>query len=149
LVTRVFRYPILLVLAGALTGLSAAGCSPLGPTESPEKLPNSSVSIEPFSGSLPLKGFAFYSFSVVDGGTTYLSLVSLKEAGVASEALVTIGLGTPRGTSCFATNVLSVAATGSLQVTGTTGRGVHCALVSDPGNLTKDATFSLNIVRPR
>lgn len=147
--TRVFRYPSLLVLAGVLTGLSAAGCSPLGPTESTEKLPNASVTIETFSGALPLKGFAFYSFSVVDGGTTYLSLISLKEGGVDSGALVTIGLGTPRGTSCFATNVLSVAATGSLQVTGTTGRGVHCALVSDPGNLTKDATFSLNIVRPR
>jgi hypothetical protein len=48
-----------------------------------------------------------------------------------------------------ATNVLSVKAGGAAQLTGTTNRGVHCAVVFDPGNLTKDATFSLNIARPK
>jgi hypothetical protein len=130
-------------------GISAAGCSPLGPTSSPEILPNSSLTVENFTGTLPLKGFAFYSFSVVEGGTTYLSLLSLKEGGVDSTVLVTIGLGTPRGTSCITSNVLPVKADGSLQLIGTTDRGVHCAAVFDSGNLTQNATFSLNIARPR
>lgn len=130
-------------------GLSVAGCSPLGPTSSPEIPPNANLTTETFSGTLAVKGFSFYSFSVVDGGTTYLSLISLKQAGVDADVLVTIGLGTPRGTSCSATNVLSVKATGSLQLTGTTNRGVHCAVVFDPGNLTSPATFSLNITRPK
>ena len=132
-----------------LTGLFEAGCSPLGPSTLASNLPNSDVSIENFSGALPLNGSVFYSFSVVDGGLTYLSLVSLKEAGADSETLVTIGLGAPRGTMCLATNVLEVSAGGQLHLRGETGRGVHCAVVSDFDRLTADATFSLNIVRPK
>jgi len=148
-VTRVFRTLLLGAVASVCAGVSAAGCSPLGPTSSPEVLPNSQVTVENFSGSLPVKGFTFYSFSVVEGGTTYLSLISLKEGGVDSDVLVTIGLGTPGGTSCATTNVISVKATGALQLSGTTNRGVHCAVVFDPGNLTQAATFSLNIARPK
>jgi len=147
-VTRVFRSTSFLVLASMLTGLSAAGCSPLGPTSLPDNLPNSAVTIENFTGALAVRGQAFYSFTVVDGGTTYLSLISLKEGGVDSEALVTLGIGVPRGTGCTASNVLSVKATDQLHISGTTNRGVHCAVVFDPGNLTMDATFSVNIVRP-
>ena len=132
-----------------VAGLSAAGCSPLGPSSSPVVLPNSALTVENFTGSLPVKGSAFYSFSVAEGGTTYLSLISLKEGGVDSTVKVTIGLGTPRGTSCTTANVLTVAADGALQLTGTTNRGVHCAVVYDPGNLTADATFSLNITHPK
>jgi hypothetical protein len=130
-------------------GLSAAGCSPLGPTTSPEVLPNAAVTVENFTGSLPVKGTAFYSFSVTERGTTYLSLLSLKEGGVDSTVKVTIGLGTPRGTTCATSSVLSVSADGSLSLTGTTERGVHCAIIFDPGNLTVPATFSLNIVHPK
>lgn len=132
-----------------MAGLTAAGCSPLGPSKSPETLPNSAVVVENFSGSLPVKGFAFYSFSVVERGLTYLSLLTLKEAGVDSKAKVTIGLGTPRGTTCTTSNVLTVEGDGTLQLTGITERGIHCALIYDPGNLTADATFSLNITHPK
>jgi hypothetical protein len=136
-------------MGGLLVGLCAMGCSPLGPTSPSIVLPNPTVTVENFSGTLPLKGVTFYSFSVVDGGTTYLTLLSVKEAGVDSEALITIGIGVPRGTSCVATNVLSVKAGGSPHISGTTNKGVHCAVVYDPGNLTVDATFSLNIARPK
>jgi hypothetical protein len=132
-----------------VTGLSAMGCSPLGPTSSPEILPNPSVTVENFTGTLPLKGSAFYSFSVTERGLTYLSLISLKEAGVPSSVKVTIGLGTPRGTTCSSSNILAVTGDGSLQLTGTTDRGVHCAIILDTGNLTSDAAFSINIVHPR
>jgi hypothetical protein len=132
-----------------LAGLSSAGCSPLGPSSNQTSLPNAAISVENFSGTLKVEGVAFYSFTVVEGGTTYLSLLSLKEAGVDSDVLVTIGIGIPRGTACVATNVLAVAATGALQLTGTTNPGVHCAVIFDSGNLTKDATFSLNIARPK
>lgn len=146
--TRVFRLTSF-VLSGLLAGLASSGCSPLGPTSPPTNLPNSALVVENFSGTLPLKGVVYYSFSVTDSGTTYLTLLSVKEDGVDTEALITIGIGIPRGTSCVATNVLSVKAGGAAQLTGTTNRGVHCAVVFDPGNLTKDATFSLNIARPK
>ena len=139
----------MLLVAGIFAGVSAAGCSPLGPSSSPEILPNSALTVENFSGSLAVKGTAFYSFSVTERGTTYLSLISLKEGGVDSTVKVTIGLGFPRGTSCTTSSVLTVVADGSLSLTGTTERGVHCAIIFDPGNLTMPATFSLNIVHPR
>jgi len=148
-VTRVFRSLLGLVLVGVLAGGSVAGCSPLGPTTPTVILPTAALTVENFSGSLPLQGQAFYSFSVVEGGTTYLSLLSLKEAGVDSTVLVTIGLGVPRGQSCSTTNALAVEATGLLHLSGTTNRGVHCAVIYDSGNLTADATFSLNIARPK
>ena len=148
-VTRSFRSLSVLVVAGMFAGISAAGCSPLGPTSSPVVLPNTNLTVENFSGSLPVKGTAFYSFSVTEAGTTYLSLISLKEGGVDSTVKVTIGLGRPRGTSCPTGNVLTVAADGSLSLTSTTERGVHCAVIFDPGNLTQAATFSLNITHPR
>ena len=132
-----------------LAGISAAGCSPLGPTTSPEILPPSNLTVENFSGALAVKGTSFYSFSVTGRGTTYLSLISLKEEGVDSTAKVTIGVGQPRGTGCATSSVLTVAADGSLSLTATTERGVHCAVVFDPGNLTKAATFSLNIAHPQ
>ena len=146
---RVFRSRFGLVVAGILAGISAAGCSPIGPTSSPEILPNSAVTVETFIGTLAVKGVAFYSFSVTEPGTSYLSLVSLKEGGVDSAVKVTIGLGTPRGTQCPSSNVLGVTADGSLQLTGVTARGVHCAVIFDPGNLTADATFTLNITHPK
>jgi hypothetical protein len=145
----VFRFLSVLGVAGMFAGVSAAGCSPLGPTSSPSVLPNSALVVENFTGSLPVKGTAFYSFSVTERGTTYLSLISLKEGGVDSTVKVTIGLGTPRGTTCATGNVLSVVADGALSFTATTERGVHCAIVFDPGNLTMPATFSLNIVHPK
>ena len=147
--TRPFRSLTLLVLAGVLAGNLSAGCSPLGPTSSPEVLPNAQLVVENFSGTLQVKGTAFYSFSVAESGTTYLSLITLKEGGVDSSVKVTLGIGTPRGTSCATSSILSVVADGSLSLTSTTDRGVHCALIFDPGNLTLPATFSLNITHPK
>ncbi len=134
------------VLAGVL---GAVSCSEQGPTSPPGDVDGSLLTVELFSGTLPLRGVTFYSFSVEKGGTTFLTLLDVRENGEPSEALITIGLGVPRGTSCVSTNVLSVKAGGTPQVTGTTNRGVHCAVVFDPGNLTSAATFALNITRPK
>jgi hypothetical protein len=133
-----------------LSGLLAlAGCSELGPTEPQGPGPLSPVVVEVFNGSLALRGSAFYSFSVETSGTTFLTLVDARENGVVTEALITIGLGVPRGTQCVGSNILSVKPGGAPQVSGTTNKGVHCAIVFDPGNLTSPATFSLNIARPQ
>ena len=130
--------------------VTLAGCSELGPTTPKGPGAGSPISVEEFKGTLPLKGVLFYSFSVESNGQqTFLTLVDARENGVTTEALITIGLGTPRGTQCVATNVLSVKSGGSPQISGTTNRGVHCALVFDPGNLTSEATFHLNIARPK
>lgn len=137
-------------VCAALLGLVVmAGCSELGPTTPQGPGTGSPLIVEPFSGTLPLKGVRFYSFSVETGGTTSLTLVDARENGAVTEALITIGLGVPRGTQCVATNVLSVKSGGKPQVSGVTNKGVHCAIVFDPGNLTSEATFLLNIAHPK
>ncbi len=138
---------LVIVVAVAAT----AGCSPLGPTDPQGPGTSAPIVIENFTGTLPLKGSRFYSFSVESkgGGVTSLTLVDAKENGVTTEALITVGLGTPRGTQCVASNALSVAPSGNVHVSGTTNRGVHCAVVTDLGNLTSPATFQLNIAHPK
>lgn len=134
----------------ALLGIvTLAGCSELGPT-APQGPGNTPVlTVEAFTGTLTLKGVQFYSFSVETGGTTFLTLIEARENGVITENLITIGLGTPRGTQCVTANILSVKSGGKPQVSGETGRGVHCAVIFDPGNLTSDATFIMNIAHPK
>lgn len=134
------------VVAGLLA-LSA--CSELGPTSPQGNVTGGTPVVETFSGVLPVKGVKFYSFAVETKGNTDLTLVDAREKGVVTEALITIGLGVPRGTSCLATNVLSVKSSGTPQLSGATAKGIHCAVIYDPGNLTSDATFILNIARPR
>ncbi len=136
------------VLTTLLAVMAAAGCGELGPT-TPQGPGGAQIMVETFSGTLPLRGSVFYSFSVETAGQTSLTLVDARENGVITEALITIGLGQPRGTQCLATNVLSVKSGGTPQVSGPTNKGVYCAVVFDPGNLTTEATFRLNIARPK
>lgn len=138
------------VVAGLLAMVTLAGCTELGPTAPQGPGPAAPLVVEEFRGTLPLKGVVFYSFSVeANGQPSFLTLIDAKEKGVTTEALITIGLGTPRGTQCVATNILSVKSGGSPQVSGLTNRGVHCAVVFDPGNLTSEATFLMNITHPK
>lgn len=132
-----------------LAGVVVSGCSELGPTTPQGPGVSNPLVVKPFTGTLPVRGVQFYSFSVATGGTTFLTLVDARENGAITEALITIGLGVPRGTQCVATNVLSVKSGGQPQVSGTTNKGVHCAVIFDPGNLTTDATFLLNIAHPQ
>jgi len=136
------------VISAVLAVMVTAGCGELGPT-TPQGPGGAQVVVESFSGTLPLRGSVFYSFTVETGGQTSLTLVDARENGVITEALITIGLGTPRGTQCLATNVLSVKSGGTPQVSGPTNKGVYCAVVFDPGNLTTAATFLVNIARPK
>lgn len=136
------------VVSALLAVTVVAGCGESAPTAPPAPV-SAEIVVETFSGTLPLRGSVFYSFSVATGGETSLTLVDARENGVITEALITIGLGVPRGTQCLASNVLSVKTSGTPQVRGQTGKGIHCAVVFDPGNLTTNATFSLNIVRPK
>jgi hypothetical protein len=135
-------------ISALLAVMVAAGCGELGPT-TPQGAAGPQIVVESFSGTLPLRGVVFYSFTVETGGQTSLTLVDARENGVITEALITIGLGQPRGTQCLATNVLSVTSGGKAQVSGPTNKGVYCAVVFDPGNLTSDATFLVNIARPK
>jgi hypothetical protein len=107
------------------------------------------VTVETFSGTLPVGGSRFYSFTVPQPGMTTATLLSLKQDGVDSTALVLIGLGAPRGTECLLLDGRQVAADVVPQVSLTPDPGIYCARISDAGNLTGPVDFSINIVHPR
>ena len=136
----------LVVIGMALAGPACAEATVSGPTAIGN---NVTLTTETFSGTLPVGGSRFYSFTVPQTGLTSVTLLSLKQNGANSDAIVLLGLGAPRGTECLLIDGLQVAAGVTPQVSLTPEPGIYCTRISDAGNLTGPADFSINIVRPR
>jgi hypothetical protein len=100
---------------------------------------------EPFAGTVPVGGFAFYSFNIAVNGTVNVTLNSVSGPGVPSTVQLGLGIGTPAGVDCNATSTVTAAAGTSPQLTGTFGPGTFCVRVYDVGNLFGPATFSATI----
>jgi hypothetical protein len=110
---------------------------------------NASVTVETFSGTVPVGGTRFYSFTVPRAGLTTVTLLSLRENGVASSTIMLVGLGAPRAQECVPLDARQSAADVVPQVSLTPNPGVYCASIGDAGFMTGPAEFSINIVRPR
>lgn len=136
----------IVVVGMALSGTACAEATVAGPTAIGN---NVTLTVETFSGSLPVGGSRFYSFTVPQSGLTTVTLVSLKQDGANSNTIVLVGLGAPRGTECLLIDGRQVTADVVAQVSLTPEPGVYCARISDAGNLTGPVDFSINIVRPR
>jgi hypothetical protein len=132
----------ILLLAGACDQTEA----PAAPSNPGSTQP---IAVESFTGTLPVTGSKFYSFTVPASGNVSLLLHTLTENGAASTAQVTIGLGFPRATDCTLTDLINASPGGSAQLTVPVTPAIYCARISDPGNLTATATFGINIIRPR
>ena len=127
-------------------GLAAVGC-----VQDPAlTVPSTTgpIVIESFTGTLAVKGSAFYSFTAPRNGTVTLTLLSLTVAGVPSTLSINVGLGIPSGTTCNAATVPTLVAINPVSTTPVTPR-VYCVLVTDVGTLTDPAEFAVNITRPR
>jgi hypothetical protein len=136
-----------IVLIGmALAGPACAEATVDGPTAIGN---NVTLTTETFSGTLPVGGSRFYSFTVPQTGSTSVTLLSLKQNGVDSDAFVLLGLGAPRGTECLLIDGTQVRADVVPQVTLSPEPGIYCTRISDTGTLTGPVEFSINIVRPR
>lgn len=134
-----------------VAGLCAAGSSGCG-TEDPaltQPSTNGALAVESFTGTLAKGGTAFYSFTVPRDGNVSLTLLSLTIGGVPSDLSITMGLGVPRGTACQTQAQQGVTVGVTPQITNAVVPSVYCVNVNDPGNLTADAVFSVNIARPR
>ena len=104
---------------------------------------------ETFSGILPVGGTKFYSFGVASSGTVNVTLTGVNVDGQPSDVSLTVGLGTPSGTSCSTTSPSAVQAGSAPQVTGTEQPGVYCVNVQDAGpNLPDPADFIVTIAHP-
>ena len=136
----------IVVIGIAMAGPACAEATVSGPTAIGN---NVTLTTETFSGTLPVGGSRFYSFTVPQTGSTSVTLLSLKQNGADTSVIVLIGLGAPRATECLLLDGLQVTAGVSPQVTLSPNPGVYCARISDAGNLTGPVEFSINIVHPR
>jgi hypothetical protein len=136
----------IVVIGVALAGPACAEATVSGPTAIGN---NVTLAVETFTGTLPVGGSRFYSFTVPQTGMTSVTLLSLKENGADSSAIVLLGLGAPRGTECLLIDGTQVNTGVTAQVTLSPEPGIYCARISDAGNLAAPADFSINIVRPK
>jgi hypothetical protein len=132
---------------GGLALCTGTACETTNPPINPTF--SSSVTVESFSGSLPLLGFKFYSFTTPRAGTVELTLLSLREGTEPSTATIGIGLGVPRGMDCALSSTVQTGTGAVPQLSvATEAGGVLCVRVFDSGTLTAPVTFSVNITRP-
>jgi hypothetical protein len=140
------RRLVVLALAAAAFGPACSEATVTSPSAIGNNLP---LAVEVFTGTLPVNGSRFYSFTVPKTGPVSMVLLSLSENGAASAAAVQLGLGVPRGIDCLAGEAATLGTGVVAQVSITAEPAVYCARIGDPGNLTAPAAFSINITRPR
>jgi hypothetical protein len=139
-----FAVSLLVVSAlGAACGKNATATSPTSAT------PDSVTEI--FTGTLPVGGSEFYSFSTAVAGNVTATLTNIGGDEVPSSVMVNLGIGTLSGFSCSATST-SVQVTGTAQVpalvTASEQPGVFCVVISDIGNLFTPASFTVTVDHP-
>ncbi|MGE3519543.1 MAG: hypothetical protein AB7J63_11395 [Vicinamibacterales bacterium] len=138
------------LLSAALTmGACDDSTSPTEPTSDD---PAAAAVSETFSGTLPVGGASFYSFSIAVFGTTTVRLTAIGGPDVPADVIVNLATGTPSGSECSATLPVSVQATGDAgltnEVTTSLPAGTHCVVVADAGNLAGPAAFTVVIEHP-
>jgi len=129
--------------------VASASCDETDPPSTPSPIWSGAITVESFTGTLPVGGTAFYSFFSPHTGVINLTLLTLTENGQPSGNTVNIGLGAPSGTTCaVGVNTLTTGPGTSTHVSVAIPAGTYCARVQDVGNLTSTATFSVNISHP-
>jgi hypothetical protein len=120
--------------------------SPTTSTSTPATTPVTTPTIsEPFASTVPVGGFAFYSFNIAANGTVNVTLNSVSGTGVPSTVQLGLGIGTPAGVDCTTTSTVTAGAGTAPQLTGTFGPGLFCVRVYDVGNLFGPAAFKVTI----
>jgi hypothetical protein len=135
------------LIGGLLICLTGSGCRDDAGTPSP--IPTEELVVQTFSGTLPVGGSRFFSFTLPRDGSIKLTLLTLQENGVGSEAAVVIGIGVPAGTDCQQIQTATTKPGASPQTQGTFPQGIYCARIADTGLLQSPATFAMNIVHAK
>ncbi len=134
-----------LCLAAAL----ASACGDSTTTTSPSATTTATSTTEMFSGSLPVGGTAFYSFTVAASGDVALTLASTTTApvGPAVPSRLMLGIGTPSGFGCTVTSSIVAEAGLTAQLTApNAGAGIYCVSVADVEGLRSATSFVIRIV---
>jgi hypothetical protein len=101
-----------------------------------------------FSGTLPVGGSAFSSYTLAQPGTLELTLasVSLDSRGSTLTTPLGFGNGTPNGTGCDITSSVTSPPGLQVQMRRAIGAGTYCVRVFDVGNLTAPVNFAVRMV---
>lgn len=133
----------LAILTASACGDDATSTTPSATT--PER------STEFFTGTLSAGQLQFYSFATVAGGSTDVTLLSVRQNNTPASSLTTVlglGLGTPQGTGCALSSALTSAPSLVAQLRASTGVSTYCVAVADIGNLQAPVDFAIRIVHP-
>jgi hypothetical protein len=81
-------------------------------------------------------------------GTVNATLIDIEGEGVPPTVTVAVGIGTLSTTTCSPTSPTNVQIGGTVLVTTTEQPGTYCVNISDVGNLSGPATFTIEIDHP-
>jgi hypothetical protein len=101
-----------------------------------------------FSGTLPVSGSRFFSFTTSAYGTINVTLTSVAGEFVPGTVMVGIGIGQPSGTECVTSSSLNTASGSSPQISGPYAAATYCVRIADIGNLFATASFSITVAYP-
>lgn len=136
------------LLGVTLPGAACKGSSTTAPSATTTLPVASPTETLTWSGTLPVGGSKFYSFTVGVNGEVDVTLVSIFGNGVAPGVALGLGIGTPAGTACGTSKTVNAQAGSTAQATGTFAPGVYCVSLADVGNLSAPATFTITIAHP-
>jgi hypothetical protein len=140
------RLGIVLLAAGSISTACGDEASPASPTDTAPLR-----STETYGGTIGVGGEQFYSFTVTSAGTTDITLLSVRSAGVATSTLNTtlgLGLGTPAGTDCALSSAIRTTPGLTAQLTVSTSPSTYCVKVADVGNLVGAVDYTVRILHP-
>jgi hypothetical protein len=100
-----------------------------------------------FSGTVPVSGSAYHTFSVTQSGQVDLALTA---ATPPSTVLMGVGIGIVSDAACVTVAGASgrVQAGASAQLTGIVSPGTMCAEIHDVGNQAAPVSYTLTVTHP-
>jgi hypothetical protein len=106
--------------------------------------------LQVFTGTVPVRGSTFQSFTLPRAGTVELLLASVMPEGGRSALTTAMGLGsgTPNGNECDITSSVTTSPGLTAQLRTAMGPGVYCVRVFDVGNLTAPVSATTRVYLP-
>jgi hypothetical protein len=106
--------------------------------------------LQVFTGTVPVRGSTFQSFTLTRAGTVELLLASVTSDGSRAALTTAMGLGsgTPNGAECDITTSVTTSPGLTAQLRTAMGPGIYCVRVFDVGNLTAAVNATTRVYLP-
>jgi hypothetical protein len=126
-----------------LSALLVAACDQAGTSTALDRPTTAPTKLVSFNGTLKLLATDTYSLTVSQSGYVEATLVGL---GAPAGTMVGLAIGTPSTTGvCSANTSVTTAAGPTAQIVGTGLAGTLCVTITDIGNLTDPALYTITV----